>query len=287
MNGEPTISKQIVGGFRWMLPRIVKKRFHAFAVNRQSLVGFDIRADDCLVVYANHASWWDPITAMLLADRIFGGFRMYAPIDADALEKYKIFKKMGFFGIEQGTQRGAADFLKTSRIVLARPGASIWLTPEGRFADPRDREADLMPGLAHLASKLASHKNSRAGSVGGPTWSDGPRVWMVPVAIEYPFWEESNPELLAWFGQPYLLRSDAAEAEMDWQDKRLAANTLAQALRGAQDQLAAASIARDSNQFEVLLGGKSGTVGIYDLWRKAKASLKGAERTVAHSDKLK
>ncbi|MEM7585852.1 MAG: lysophospholipid acyltransferase family protein, partial [Acidobacteriota bacterium] len=126
-----------------------------------------------LIFYANHPSWWDPIHFGLLASYLLPERRVYGPMDADMLEKYRIFKKLGVFGVDR-SRRGAASFLSASQAVLAEPATSLWMTVEGSFADPRQRPLEILPGLAHLASRL----------------SDG---WVVPLALEYPFWNERQP----------------------------------------------------------------------------------------------
>lgn len=269
----PTISAPLMGGFYKFLPRFMKGKFHSVAVNSTALVPATIQESDSLVVYANHASWWDPMIAMLLADRVFPQFKMYAPIDADALEKYKIFKKMGFYPVQRDSSRGAGEFLKTSRTILRVPGNTIWMTPEGRFVDPREADVSFMPGLSHLATKLsgsAEEKNSH-------------RVWFVALAIEYVFWEESKPELLAWFAPPIQATAESvhgADMKQAWNDQ------LQLRLREAQAELKAASIARDSSQFEILLGGKAGSFFIYDWWRKSTGWMSGRKVDLSHSDKL-
>ena len=66
---------------------------------------------------------------------------------------------------------------------LERPDAALGITPEGRFSDPRERPVRLEPGLAHLARRLD-------------------RGVFLPLALEYPFWQERTPEALACFGAP-------------------------------------------------------------------------------------
>lgn len=230
--------------------------------------------DDAVVVFANHASWWDPLTALFLCDNLFEGFKLYAPIDAEAFEKYKVFGQMGFYPVDQSHLRGAAHFLKVSKHILKHAGATIWITPEGRFADVRDKSTELMPGLGHLA---ASVQKSQRGA-------NSPRVWFVPLAVEYAFWEEKQPELLTSFGEGVCIdpRSKGEpEDKIVWQN-RLTAN-----LRRAQEELATASIARDSNYFEVLLSNSGGTFFIYDWYRRAAAKIRGKELDVQHSDKLR
>ncbi|HBE72240.1 MAG TPA: acyltransferase [Planctomycetaceae bacterium] len=260
----PTISQPLMAGFYRFLPRFLKKNFHAVAANSEALSTFDTETQRSVVVYANHASWWDPMTAMFLQQAFFSGFRMYAPIDAEALEKYKIFKRMGFYPIRRDSSRGAAEFLKTTRQILATPGASVWMTPEGRFVDPRERDAGFMPGLSHLASRMSTRP--------GPV-----PVTFIPVAIEYSFWEESKPELLVWFGHPIETDTEAISSSAD---KEAWDTLLRLRLREAQNRLSHASIARDSSQFKILLGGKTGSFFIYDWYRKFRGI------STDHSDKL-
>ncbi len=110
-------------------------------------------ADTALVIYCNHPSWWDPMLAMYMRSRFLPNHHMYAPIDSASLEKYKIFKSMGFYGVSN-THQGASEFLKQSWQLLQTAGSSIWLTPEGRFTDPRQLDVPLQPGLAHLAHAI-------------------------------------------------------------------------------------------------------------------------------------
>ncbi len=268
----PSISAPLIGGFHKFLPPFLKGKFHTVAVNRSALASSEICSKDAVVVFANHASWWDPMTALFLANRVFGEFSVYAPIDADALEKYKIFKKMGFYPVQRDTSRGAAEFLKTSRQILSHSGASVWMTPEGRFVDPREQHVPFMPGLSHLASRIAKSANDEA-----------PRVWFIGLAVEYVFWEESKPELLAWFAPPVEARAESVHGE---DPKRAWDERLRLSLRTAQADLRAASIARDSRAFEILLGGKSGSFLIYDLWRKTTGLVTGRKVDLSHSDKL-
>ena len=59
----------------------------------------------------------------------------------------------------------------------------LWITAEGSFTDARTRPVRLRPGLAHLARRV-------------------PGATIVPLALEYPFWDERTPEALCRFGTP-------------------------------------------------------------------------------------
>ena len=272
----PKVHPQILGGFQWYIPRYIRKHFHSLALNRSELIPMDLSPNDNLVVYANHGSWWDPLVAMYSAHKMFTAFKFHAPIAAAALEKYRIFGQLGFFPVEQESFQGAKHFLDVSLRLLERPATSIWITPEGRFADVRDHSAEFMPGLAHLA-----HSLQRRAATGGM------RTWFVPIAIEYTFWEERLPEILVWFGQPQLVaHRDSSErtpalSKSDWNE------CLTTALRNAQKQLAAAAIARDDSVFEVMLSGGAGTSKVYDVWRRVWSRISGKPLEIQHGQKLR
>ena len=76
-----------------------------------------------------------------------------------------------------------------------------------------------------------------------------PEAVLVPLALEYCFWNERLPYVLAHFGEP--VEPSGMEA----------------GLEAAMDRLAAAAQRRDEGAFRCLLRGKSGTGGVYDLRR--------------------
>lgn len=269
-----------MGGFRLFNRRYLRKHFHTVAIHREALDASGLASQDAMVLYANHASWWDPLAALYVAERVFPKFRLYAPIDAAAFEKYRMFGQMGFFPVEQHSLRGAASFLKTSRQLLREPGASLWITPQGRFADVRDNTAELQPGISHLAASLALEARRN-------TEQARPRVWFVPAALEYTFWEERLPELLIWMGVPICVSAEVATQEMDRPgDKQQWHRRLSDHLRSAQSELSVAATGRDASRFEVLLRSRSGTFFVYDWWRWVKAAIRGQRAELDHSRKL-
>jgi len=270
----PRIDAWLMRGFeRVFLPRFIRRNFHAFAVNRTQISPATLDPKSSMVVFANHASWWDPMTAILLRHRLFPAHRFYAPIDAAALAKYRIFERMGFYGLSLHTYHGSAEFLKRSLRIVREPGSSLWLTPEGRFCDVRNTEQGFMPGLAHLASMVEQRQPLSD--------SYSSHVTFLPAAIEYTFWEESEPECLCWIGAPIEVHwGRVTRDKADW-DRDLTA-----ALRKAQQHLAAASIARDAQQFELLLSGRAGSWGVYDALRRTWARFRGQHVPLEHGHKF-
>jgi hypothetical protein len=110
-------------------------------------------------------------------------------MDAAALERYAFFKRIGMFGVEQNSRRGAVQFLRIVRAILSDADHILWLTPQGRFADARERPVQFKPGIGHLGDAAE-------------------RVCFLPLAVEYVFWEERLPEILVRFGPPFETQPD-------------------------------------------------------------------------------
>jgi 1-acyl-sn-glycerol-3-phosphate acyltransferase len=225
-----------MGGFCWYARRLVKKNFFVFAVDDRDLRVDSIGRERSLIVYANHPGWWDPIVGMLLCREYFPERSFFAPIDSEALKKYPSFRKLGYFGIESQTSKGAADFLKWSGLVLSRPGSSLWVTPEGTFTDPRHQSPDFMPGIAHLAAKTSNHV-------------------CLPLAIEYPFIEEQMPFMLCRLGKPIVCDEFDGASKTEWSER------LQTGLRDTQSALKESVIDRDWTGFRVLIRSKRNSHG--------------------------
>ena len=250
----PGRSPRLLGLFRGYLRGYAARHFHAVRIARggpmPSLPGGP------LVVVLNHPSWWDPIVGILLSGR-FPDRAHFAPIDAKGLERYRFLERLGLFGIEMKTARGARQFLRAGRAILALDDAALWITAQGRFVDPRERPARLQEGVGHLVRDL------EAGSV-------------LTLALEYPFWDESRPEALARFGPPIPLGESNLSAA-DWTDR------IARSLESTQDALADDARLRDPNRFETLIEGGAGVGGVYDLWRRARATVRGERFRPEHA----
>ena len=219
-------------GFHRFLGPFLKRHFHVVAIDTSERADQTIPEDASLVVYANHASWWDPLIAHFLNKTLFPSRQFYAPIDATALQQYRVFERLGFFGVQLDSRAGAAEFLAHSRSILSHSDTALWITPEGRFADMRDHHAEFQPGLAHLCAKSNS-------------------LVALPVALEYVFWEERLPVCLVAIGDAQVAAEAPKRSKTDWTCH------LTRALRDAQARLAESSIARDSNCFEKPSTGKT------------------------------
>ncbi|WP_245870170.1 lysophospholipid acyltransferase family protein [Teichococcus rhizosphaerae] len=241
--------------YDFMFSRFARRHMRALRVAEW---GMPRIPDGPLVVFANHPSWWDGVAFMLLSRRLFPGRRMFIPMEAAALARYGFMRRLGVFGVEQDSARGAVAFLRVAGRVLAPERRDmLWMNAPGRFADARERPVPVAPGLVRLP-ELAPH------------------AAFIPLALEYPFWSERKAEMLAAFGTP--LPGAALQAMP--RDQRQAA--LAGALAGTMDRLAGDAIARRPEGFRVVEQGGEGMGGIYDLWRRGRALLRGRRFDARH-----
>jgi len=210
-----------------------------------------------LVIYSNHPAWWDAAVYILAADRLFPAFESYAPIDSAMLRKYGVFGRIGAFGVDLDSPRGAAAFLGTSREILSSPDRALWITAQGRFGDVRERPLGLKPGLARLLEIE-------------------PDCTVLPLAIEYGFWQERGAEAFIAFGPPMSGRELLARPRTS----RL--EHLEQELTAALHRLGADVQSREPSRFRTMIEGRSGIGGIYDGWRRMAAALRGRDFDPSH-----
>ena len=255
----PPFSHALHHWFMVYVRRSMRHHFHALRMLRGEGGGPDhpdLGAQP-VILYTNHPGWWDPLVFFTVAQDLWPGRMSYGPIDAAALGKYRFLERIGLVGIEPGTRRGAARFLRIARAAGRRSDVIFWVTAQGAFADPRDRPVAIRPGVGHAA----------AGNESG---------LIVPLAVEYPFWNERCPEILVAFGPALRIDGVGGGGADEW------TTVLERALEAAQDRLAAAAQRRDPAAFTTLLSGRVGVGFVYDLVRRVKALLRGERFDASH-----
>lgn len=243
--------------FGGVMARRLRRGFHAVRLARPGWPA--LPPGRPVIVYLNHPSWWDPALLIVMGTTRFRGRPGYGPIDAEMLRRYRFMRRIGLFGLEPG-RAGAVSFLRNAEHILSDPRAMLWITAEGAFTDPRRRPVTLRPGIAHLVRRM-------------------PTALVVPLAVEYPFWDERTPEALMRFGQPF---EATALADLPVQD---IAAELEGRLEAVMDQLALDAQSRDPARFLTLIEGTVGVGGIYDLWRRLRALAGGQTFSAAHGNR--
>lgn len=255
-----TLPKQwrwMFGAFQRYSCRYLAKHFHAVRISKTSAAVPSDHLPQLIVL--NHSAWWDPLICFALAKMIGPERLHYAAIDANAVSKYEFFKKLGFFGVEPDSVRGAVDFLRTGEAILSQPDHTLWVTAQGRFVDVRTRPLGLRSGVGHLAARVTN-------------------CHIIPIAVEYSFWNERTPEALIRIGSPLTSQPHLQLTGKQW------TADIEEALTKNLDILNHETMSRDPAMFESLLSGKAGIGGIYDRWRRAKAWFRGEAFDPSHGN---
>lgn len=195
------------------------------------------------IVLLNHASWWDPLIGLVLAQRFAPSRTLASPIDAEQLAKFRFMRRLGLFGLDPTHPEALERFVDHCEgLFHDQPRTLLGLTPQGSFADVRT-PVRLRPGAASIAARLEG-------------------VMVVSVACELPFWFDRRPEL--------LIRAEACEApEVRGTTAWLRAMT--RAMRRNALHLAERSIARDEAAFEPLFEHRGTRINpVYDLIARAR-----------------
>lgn len=254
----PPVAKRQLHWFEVYVRFYLRRNFHGLHLLKQA--DLDRLAGYPLLVCVNHPSWWDPLIGLYLSQRFFKARQQYAPIAAKGLAKYRFFERLGFFGIDTHRRAGSARFLRIGETVLSHPNGALWVTPQGDFTDVRHRPVTIEPGVGHLAHRLG-------------------RFAMLPLALEYTFWNERFAEAFACFGQPVLVSNGREHRASEWNQK------FAAALETTQDALSTLVQMRDPGLFESLIKGGAGVGGVYDFWRASKARLQGKRWQPEHGNR--
>ena len=199
-----------------------------------------------LIVVANHPSWWDPLIGLVLTEFMPAWRIHYVPIDVNGLAQYPFLERLGFFGVETGTTPGQPRF------PASEPGHPC--PAPSRSSGSRRRASSSILAIDPSGSSQAS-----------ATWpTRQSAATIVPLALEYPFWNDRCPEALARFGEPIAItarRSETPQAGAAGSNK---------ALEKTQDRLAEEARRRDPAAFLTLIGGTAGVGGVYDSWRRLR-----------------
>ncbi|HLL56090.1 MAG TPA: lysophospholipid acyltransferase family protein [Myxococcaceae bacterium] len=134
-----------------------------------------------LLVYANHSNWWDGFVAHALCRA--RGWDGYCLMEEANLLKYRFLARLGAFSIRRHDAGSALETLRYALGLLSRPGAAVWLFPEGELRPFGARPVSFERGL----EVLAKHSDARC----------------VPVGIRYAFFESELPDVLCEVGEAH------------------------------------------------------------------------------------
>ncbi len=250
-------SQPFIGVFEWYVRRLLRKSFSGVRVAPGSLalLASAQQRPGPVLVLMNHSAWWDPLIGFhlhcLTAPRkpIRPGL---APMEAAQLRRFAFFRRLGVFGVDPsdpGSLRAMGEYVLGA--FRAAPRTTLWITPQGEFADPRTPPR-LRPGAAAIAAG----------------WTGPAPLAVVSVSVEYAFWVDQRPEVFIRCAEcPPPEGSDRPGGASTAQWRR----AMTAAMRVNGERLAELVMARDPAGFEPLTAGAAGRIHpVYDLWLRLR-----------------
>lgn len=135
-----------------------------------------------VIVVSNHCSWWDPVWAIVLSNRVLR-LDAYALMDARNLRRLPFFARVGAFGVDLDQPRDGARAVRYARRLLDRPGRAVFVFPQGAERPSSWRPLGFRAGAAAIAR-------------------GAPDARVVPMALRYEHTGDERPHLLVAFGAP-------------------------------------------------------------------------------------
>jgi len=230
----------------WCRRNMIGKKFHALRVDREGAALLRSLAAEPgpLIIASNHVAWWDPLVMLTMQRVFFPDRSLRAPMDAAQLERFRIFRRLGIFGIDPddpaSLERMGAE---VSRYFSETTRPTFWITPQGTFADVR-APIVVRPGVSKLAAST-------------------PGVRVLALAVEYPFWTDPKPEILV------TARCVDTPAHPDrttaWQ------RAISAAMEANAARLSGLAIARNERDFESVVSREGRQGGyFYNLWLRLR-----------------
>jgi 1-acyl-sn-glycerol-3-phosphate acyltransferase len=232
-------------GFVKYTRKLIAKKFFAVRVAHDTIDATrDLDAHPApVLMLMSHASWWDPLIGLYLSATYMPSRRAYSPMSAAELRKFGFFRRVGVFGIDPDSpesMRAMGDYVASE--FAAHPRSTLWITPQGRFVDPR-APIEVRPGAAAIAART-------------------PGIRVVCVAVEYGFWTDQRPEVFIRF-EPCALE-EGRSGLTGWQ------RAIPGVMERNRDALARLVMARDPAGFASISGGATKINPIMDLILRAR-----------------
>ncbi len=142
----------------------------------------DALAAGPVVLIANHTSWWDPMVALVLTERV-APCDSYAMMDASNLVRLPFLGLIGAFGVDLTNASDGAAVIRYAARLLGGPGKAVVVFPQGRERPVTERPLGFRRGSAEVA-RVAKART-------------------VPVALRYEFMGTERPHLFVDVGEAF------------------------------------------------------------------------------------
>lgn len=238
--------------FRWYNRRFIAKNFFRVHIAPPFPV-LERRPGVPLVILLSHSSWWDVLIGFFLSD-LWELSPAYGVMDDLQLRRYRMFSRLGLYGLDRSSRAGLSAFVRYSERLLKNTQAAVWICPQGDIVSNRRRPLAFFNGVGHVAKRLE-------------------RADLLCVAVDYELRGERRPE--AFVSVSRVMRADGVSSADAM--TRACEREMQSLLDGLQSRML-----EDPGGFRTLIEGSTAVNPAYDGARWLLAAVRGRRFVRAH-----
>ena len=202
---------------------LLKRRFNSLQVS--GLKFLKKKGDKTpLIIYANHSSWWDGLTAFQISRQT--GLDSFIMMEEKQLKKLRLFRKLGAFSVVRENNREALKSINYSiQILEQNPKRTLWIFPQGEISPNDARPLRFYNGLARIIKRLE-------------------KCSVISLAMRYEFLGEYKPDIFV-----KIEKVDLSAADLKLKPQEIS-DILAVKLSDNLDELKTEIVNGNSSNFE-------------------------------------
>ena len=167
---------------------LIKRRFAALKVSNLDVL-LNKNREFPLVIYANHSSWWDGLTAFQISHK--AELDSYVMMEEKHLKRFFLFRRLGAFSVVRQNPREALKTIEYGADLLReKPERTLWIFPQGEILPNDRRPIIFFNGFSRIVAK-----------------TEGCSV--LPIALRYEFLGEYKPEIFVKIGNAEFIKPGA------------------------------------------------------------------------------
>ncbi len=166
---------------------MVQNRFYAFRYKGDEGV---LEKGVPTILYAPHSNWWDGSVLYNVTHRIF---HKEIRLMIEELNRFPLLRRGGAYSVCKKSPQSAMKALQYSVDVVGDLKNMLCIFPQGIIRPPHYRPMVFQTGLAYIAQKSVARYG---------------KVNLVPVALDYCFFRDNRPEVIATFGEKLTLTKE-------------------------------------------------------------------------------